>query len=117
MSGLRQIVRRHQEEASLRKYLQEKFETTSADEKRKLIEYADPMIEKEVDVILDTFINDAWKGSSSRKRQKKLAIVNIILTAFLTTGVAYSVNTENWVMVTIFSLPLLAFQIYLVTEN
>ncbi|CAM4469370.1 hypothetical protein [Paenibacillus xylanexedens] len=115
--SLRQVVRKNQEEASMRKYYAEKYETTPPEEKQRLLDHVSTMIDKETDDILNAFTNEAWKGSTVRKKQRNLAIVNAILTAVLTVGIGYSVNIENWVMVAIFSIPLLVFQIYLISEN
>lgn len=115
MSNIRSIVRKHQEEQSLRAYLRNKYDTTSDAEKKRLLEFVKDQIESEVDSILNAFIRDVQKGSPERKRRNKLALVNLIITAIATPGIAYGVNLENWIMVILFSLVLLTYQIYMIT--
>lgn len=113
-SNLREIVRTHQEESALRKYLGKNYGSTSPQEKRKFIDAVKDSIDREVDLILNAFVADALKGSPAKKRKTYLTLLNLILTILITPGIAYAVNIENWALVGILSAVLLVYQIFLI---
>lgn len=117
MSNLREIVRRYQEDQALRKYFGKSYGSTSPREIKKVLEFIKPTIDSEVERILNVFVTDALKGSPAAKRKKGIAIFNLVLTAITTVGIGYSVNIENWVLVSICSLALLAGQLYILLNE
>lgn len=115
--SIREILIEYQEEQVLREYLGANYETTTASEKQRFINVVKKTIEREVDNILQTFVDDVQKGSPERRRRKKLSILNLVITALATPGIAYSVNIENWIVVVILSLILLTIQGYLIIND
>lgn len=113
-SSLRSIVKKRQQEQALRKYLGDKFETTPDEIKEKLLSAADESIEREVNSILNAFIEEALKDSPETKRRKSKAILNLLSVIISTPSIAYGVNIENWTMVIVISLLLALVQIYII---
>lgn len=114
---LRDIVMRNQEELALREYLGDKYDTTSLEDKKKFTDYVKPTTEKEVDLILRTFVEDAQKGSSAQKRRKNVALLNFGLSLILTPAIGYAVNIQNWIMVIVCSSVMLLFHLYLLRNE
>lgn len=110
--NIRTIVRKHQEEQALKNYLGSSFETTSPEDKRKFINAVISTIDREVELILNSFVEEIQSGSSVKKRRKNLTIVVVLLTSILTTGIGYCVNIENWIMVGLLSVALGIVQVY-----
>lgn len=113
--NVRQIVKKHVEEQSLREYLGSKFESTSQREKNKFLKHVSSTIDAQVDLILKSFVEDIQKGSPEQKKRKRIAILTLATTAIITPGIGYAVNIENWTFVWILSIVLGIVQIYNVT--
>lgn len=110
--NIRTIVRKHQEEQALKNYLGNAFDTTTSADKRKFINAVSSTIDREVELILNSFVEEIQSGSSVKKRRRKLTIVVVLLTSIFTTGIGYCVNIENWIMVGLLSVALAIVQVY-----
>lgn len=117
MSSLRDIVKINQEELALKKFLGKRYGSTSPSDKKKFLDAVKDTTNSEVERILNAFIEDALKGSPVRKRKRNMSTLNLILTSLLTTAISYSVNIENWVVVTLCSLVLVSYQTFMIFND
>lgn len=115
--SIREILTNHQKEQVLREYLGGSYDGTSNKDKQSFLDAVKDTIEREVDNILRAFVEDVQKGSPERKRRKKLNVLNLIITVLTAPGIAYAVNIENWILVTILSIVLLVMEIYLIISE
>ena len=116
-SSLRSLVKKQQQGLALSKYLGNNYDKTSEEMKAKLLEAADESIEKEVTSILSAFIQEALKDSPESKRRKSRSVLNLLTVIICTPSIAYGVNLENWVIVSLFSLILAIVQIYVIRNE
>jgi hypothetical protein len=110
--NVRQIVRKHVEEQSLREYLGSKYDSTSIREKNKFLKHVSTTIDGQVELILKSFVEDIKKGSPESKKRIKTAVLTLIVTAITTPAIGYAVNVENWIFVGVLSIVLAIVQIY-----
>lgn len=111
-NNIRTIIRKHQEEQALKNYLGNAFDKTTPADKRKFIDAVSSTIDTEVELILNSFVEEIQSGSGVKKRRKNLTIVVVLLTSIFTTGIGYCVNIENWIMVGMLSVALAIVQVY-----
>lgn len=110
-------MKKHQEELALQSYLGKKYGSTSPADKKKFLDAVKETTEAQVDKILNTFVEDALKGSPARKRKRNWAILNLVVTVILTPLIGYAVNIENWFIVGASSLLLVVFQGFLIVNE
>ncbi|MCL6611048.1 MAG: hypothetical protein K6T66_05845 [Peptococcaceae bacterium] len=98
---LRDIVRRHVENQTLRLFLQDKYDSASFEEKDRLLNNLRSMgtIDTEVDNILNVFINSVEKKSVRKKRRKWWTIAYAGLNVILTTLISYASKQDLWTLV------------------
>lgn len=110
--NVRQIVRKHVEEQSLREYLGSKFDSTPIREKNKFLKHVSTTIDGQVEVILKSFVEDIQKGSPESKKRRNTAVFTLLVTAVTTPAIGYAVNVESWIFVWVLSIVLTIVQIY-----
>jgi hypothetical protein len=108
MSNIRDIVRRHVEAETLKDLLEGSYESTSDEEKNRLLDKLRSRgeIDREIESILRAFVVDI--DSPKRKKRKQLKFIYAGLSLLLTTFIGYAVNSTNWVFVAILTIVLLA---------
>jgi hypothetical protein len=109
---IREIVKRHVEEESLKAFLAGNYDTTDAAEKQRILDFAREMTDRKVKNILDTFVEDIMRGSPERKRAKITKSVFAIITLLSSSGLAHAINLENMWYAGICGMILLIAQLY-----
>lgn len=101
--NLRQIVRDHIEEWTLREYLGDRFNVASSEEKTGLLSTLRRRgeIDREVENVLNTFANEIQRDSAGAKKKKIRTLIIAGLNLIITIGMAYAVNEKAWVFVSI----------------
>ncbi|GFN31341.1 hypothetical protein [Paenibacillus xylaniclasticus] len=117
MINLREILRRHQGELTLKNYLEDRYETTSIEEKNRLLGLVSKSIDEEVEKILQAFVAEVTKGSPASKRRRNFKLLSLGLTIVMTPSIAYAVNEEAWIFVTILSVVLLSIQVFITFQG
>lgn len=112
MKNLRDIVRSHIEAETLKEYLAGDYDTTSINEKHKLLELISDTVTRQVDMILKAFVQDIQEGSPDKSSRRKLKVLFAILAIIASTGLAFAVNDNNMLFTTIFAMSILVVQIY-----
>ncbi|MFC4769461.1 hypothetical protein [Effusibacillus consociatus] len=109
MSDLREIVRRHVEEETLKQYLGEGYAATPFPEKQRLLDVLRTRgeIDREIRRIVNAYLEELEQDSPKKKQRFwgniALLIVNLVCTAMI----SYAVNITNWPVVIAFSVVLL----------
>ncbi|MFF2449384.1 hypothetical protein ACFVSW_20280 [Neobacillus sp. NPDC058068] len=111
-TDIREIVKRHVEEESLKGFLAENYDLTDATEKQKILDFAKEMTDRKVKNILDTFLEDIMRGSPERKRKRIFKLFSAIITLLSSGGLAHAINLENVGYATICGSMLLIVQIF-----
>lgn len=98
MGNLRDIVRRSEEDQTLRSYYKDKYAVTPDSEKEKTLDFlrSEGLIGKKVDRILDTFSKDLEEGSGRKRKRRILSIVYSFANFVIAGGFAYAVKKEDW---------------------
>lgn len=104
MSDLRDILIQYQYEVVLKKHFGDDYYTVSDDEKKGIITLIEKSVALDVDSMLSEYVNYVKATSPVTKNNKLTEIVLAIINILLTIGLAYSVNEEAWVFVTLFGL-------------
>ncbi|MHB8077243.1 hypothetical protein [Desulfosporosinus fructosivorans] len=100
MVSLRDIIRRHVEDKTLRSLFGKSFDKTPSSEKETRLDWLRKQgnVDKSVDQIIDTFIKDLEKGSPQKKRRRMLTIGYTAINVIFTPLICYGVNEKNWIM-------------------
>jgi hypothetical protein len=106
VNNLRDIVRRHVEEETLREFLGENLQTTSIDEKQRLLEILRKRgeIDREVELILNAFQAEIEQNSPAKRKRKITTAIFSGIYLILTIAIAYAVNEKAWVFVSILAV-------------
>lgn len=99
MSTLRDTLIKAQEDVTLRELLQGNFDTTSDNEKRRMLAVVRTVIENDVDKMIREEVHNHNENAPVRKNNRKLFIFIGIINIVLTTLLSYAVNIENWAIV------------------
>jgi hypothetical protein len=108
---LRPIIKKHLEEETLRDFLKDKYSTTSEFEKRELLQLVEGEIERKINGIINSFLEDLKKGSPEARRERTSAFIFAALTLIATTGLAHAVNLKDLIYIGIMITILLIVQI------
>jgi len=111
-TDIREIVKRHVEEETLKEFLDADYDKTDDAEKQKIVKFAGEMIDNKVKKILDTFVEDIMRGSPERRRQRISKIVFAAVTLLSSSGLAHAINLENMWYALITGAILLIAQVY-----
>lgn len=100
MNNLRDIVRRHVEKQTLCLFLQGRYDSTSSEEKERLLNNLRSIgtIDSEVDNILNVFINNIEANSPRKKRKKLWSFANASLNIILTALITYTAKQDLWTL-------------------
>lgn len=102
MRNLRDILRGNVENETLREYLgEEQFSTADHQERERILNILRRRgeIEREIDLILNTFLEDIQKTSRPNKKRKLKAAIYAAINLILTIGIGYAVNETAWTFV------------------
>lgn len=112
MKHLRDIVRESIEKEILKNFFKERYDEVDEEEKNKTLKLVSFDINKQVDMILNAFLEDIEKTSPKIKQRKYTKVIFMAISLAATAGVGLAVNQENWPFLAICSLVILGIEIY-----
>jgi len=110
--NLRDIVKAHIKEETLRSYLGDRYDSTPEEEKNKFLDYLNDTINRQVENILNEFLIEIQKGSPEVKRKKHSKSFLSLLTMGASIGLALAVNEKNAPFIALSGLAIFAIQTY-----
>lgn len=112
MRDLRDILRESIEEQTLKNHFKETYPRVTQEDKVELLQLVSFDINKQIDMILNAFLEDIQRTSPESKKRKFTKIIFAAISLAATAGVGLAVNQENWPFVGICSLVILGVEIY-----
>jgi hypothetical protein len=117
VSNLREIIRVHVEEQSLREYYQAGYASTSTHQRDRTLGFlrSRGLIDQEVQKIVDGFISQVDK--KNRKRRRLLNIGLVAINILVTPLIGYAVNEKQWTYVWGISVLFLLISVFYIILN
>jgi fatty-acid desaturase len=100
MSRLRERLIAVHEEETLKKVLVDKYDTATPKEKEHLLSFLGDTIQRDVDKLIREEIDDYNENTPTKKKNKKMQILLIIIEVILTILIGFAVNDKSWGFVT-----------------